>query len=964
MTVRLDVIGPPRLSVADEARPLRPRALDVLAALAVNPTSVTPTDVLAELIWTEVPLTAHAVIQNQVAYVRSQIGPSTIVTERDGYRLGTDVRRDITRFERMVGNAERARRLRDVPTARDEAQHALALARGGAFERLPATIAIVRARQRVVGLTLAAEETLAASLVALGDHERAAAMAERMIADGPQREYRWALAAIALYRSQRRREALATMTTAVRRLGEAGLEPGPALKRLESLLLADDPRLLDADIVDELLPRSNRDDVTEPTRRTHRSLRHTVLQAVDREHVAGRTAVVTITADRPPQARGVAESIARGAAHFGWQAHSIRGRREHEHPAHPLDLVASLGRFDDASGAPNLVVVDHADERGPDADRAISSIVRDGGPSIVMVGANHPDAIHIRPEDANWHQPPGMSAKLANDLEGIPDVALRFALLIALGRGGVPLDAADHLPGRRHLALLAERQLIDVAADRLEVWSDQLVDELIARSTPAELAVAHRDLADAHRHAAIEPAEEAHHRVVAAAISGVGVDAALEALARAADHHEQRGDLHLTTELLMRSAVLTADPAVALAHRVRAGECLRRAGDPRCEEVQRDAARAGLDLGRFDLAADALISLAVLGPTTEVGSVDPGLADEVDDVLNGDLDVDRTARLAGAATLLHSLAGDHERTVAYFRRAEAALSSTTEATRGLVLPYGYMALVGPGAIDDRRRIAHRLLGLGERLDDDEVRLEALHFLFSNQLQLGDPGVYATQLAYETIADRSRDHQRTWVAGYLRATLEHMAGRIEEAEATALSGLEEQGVAASRTMAIYSVQLMAIRLTQGRLAELADPIDELVAEQPAVAGWRACAALVAAEVGDLERAGEELDRVRKLGGLPRDATWSATGFVAGCAAAVAADRQAATWLLPQMEPMTGLMSWPGSCTLGPCDAPLGALFSLLGDDERAALHRQQARDITAALAAPVFDPLLGRLEQIG
>ncbi len=959
MALRLDVIGPPRLVVDEQPHKLRPRALDVLSALAVRPTAAATTDVLAEMIWTEVPVSAHAVIQNQVAYVRSEIGPETITTERGGYQLGTEIRRDVDRFEQMVGNADRARRLGDVRTAHDEAAGALELIRGAPFQRLPATIPVVRARQHVTALMLAAEETLASALIALGEHERAATLAERMVADSPEREYRWALTAVALYRGQRRREALASMTAAVRTLADAGLEPGPALKRLESLLHADDPRLFDPEVLDDLVPQSGGRSSTSTNLRSPRSVRTTVLDIVEREHAAGRSALVSVTADRPFATTTVAEGVATTADRFGWRSELVECRRSDGDPRHPLNLIDALDRFDPDTGAPRVIIIDHAEARGPDADLAIASIVRDGGPSIVMIGAAHPDATHVRLEDTPGQ--PGAAGSL--DEEHAPDVALRFALRIALGRGGVPLDVADQLPGRRHLALLADRALIDASTERLEVWSDDIADQLVADASTTDLATAHDDLADAYRHTGVAPAEEAHHRVVAAALDRGETHAALDALTRAADHFAELGELYPAAALLMRSAVLADDTGDAVTRSIRAGDYLRRAGDVRSEDVLRGAARTALDNGRVDLAADALMGLGALGTTSEAGSVDPGLADDIDDVLASNLDRERAARLAGAATLLHSIAGDHERTVAYFRRAHSEADGGSDATRGRVLPYAYMAVTGPGAIGERQQIARELFALAERLDDDDVRFEALHLTFSNQLQLGDPAIYSTHVAMAAMAERGRDRQRAWVANYIGSTLEHLAGRVDEAEASAESCLSAPGVAASRTIAIYSVQLMAIRLTQGRLAELAEPLDQLVADQPGVPGWRAGAALAAADVGDHPRAHAQLEQLARIGGLPTDATWSATGFVAGCAAALSGDTAAAEWLLPSLAPMAGLMSWPGSCTLGPCDAPIGALHALLGDDNRAAQHRRAGRALVDGLASPVFDPLLDRLDDV-
>ena len=62
----------------------------------------------------------------------------------------------------------------------------------------------------------------------------------------PFRERRWALLALAQYRSGRQADALASIRSARRALGqELGLDPGSELVALESRILAQDPGLTD-----------------------------------------------------------------------------------------------------------------------------------------------------------------------------------------------------------------------------------------------------------------------------------------------------------------------------------------------------------------------------------------------------------------------------------------------------------------------------------------------------------------------------------------------------------------------------------------------------------------------------------------------------------------------------------------------------------------------------------------------
>ena len=69
--------------------------------------------------------------------------------------------------------------------------------------------------------------------------------ARRLATREPYREHRWALLAVALYRSGRQREALDVIRGAASTLrDEVGLDPGRELADLEQAMLQQDPALL------------------------------------------------------------------------------------------------------------------------------------------------------------------------------------------------------------------------------------------------------------------------------------------------------------------------------------------------------------------------------------------------------------------------------------------------------------------------------------------------------------------------------------------------------------------------------------------------------------------------------------------------------------------------------------------------------------------------------------------------
>ena len=105
---------------------------------------------------------------------------------------------------------------------------------------MPARLEAVRLGQ----LRLAAEEDLLEARLDCGDHAGVATDGTVLTGQQPFRERRWALLALAQYRSGRQADALASIRSARRALGqELGLDPGSELVALESRILAQDPGL-------------------------------------------------------------------------------------------------------------------------------------------------------------------------------------------------------------------------------------------------------------------------------------------------------------------------------------------------------------------------------------------------------------------------------------------------------------------------------------------------------------------------------------------------------------------------------------------------------------------------------------------------------------------------------------------------------------------------------------------------
>jgi DNA-binding SARP family transcriptional activator len=223
-----------------EIRRQKQRAL--VAALALRAGDVVTVDRLVDDLWGEQPpRTARHALENYVSEVRGILGKDLIVTHPGGYQLAVEPDQvDVVRFERLLATArggtaeERAEALRQ----------ALDLRRGPPLADL-ATEPFARAEiARLEELELNAREELLDAELELGRHGESVAVLEPLVAAHPYRERLRAQLMLALYRSGRQADALASYQEARGiLLDELGIDPGEELQELQRAILRQDPGL-------------------------------------------------------------------------------------------------------------------------------------------------------------------------------------------------------------------------------------------------------------------------------------------------------------------------------------------------------------------------------------------------------------------------------------------------------------------------------------------------------------------------------------------------------------------------------------------------------------------------------------------------------------------------------------------------------------------------------------------------
>jgi DNA-binding SARP family transcriptional activator len=246
------VLGPLQVIVDDVPADVGgPRQRCVLARLIAEHGRVVSADRLIEDLYADdAPPQALAAVQSYVSHLRRALEPGrparapsgVLVTSAPGYaiQLGQDAV-DAWSFEDEI---HQAAELDDPVAVHNRLSSALASWRGPAFQEFGGMAWADLEASRLEELRLMATERLADAALRLGRAAQAVAGLDRLAAEHPLREEAWRLLALALYQSGRQGDALSALRRARARLAaDLGVDPGPALRELESDILAQAPRL-------------------------------------------------------------------------------------------------------------------------------------------------------------------------------------------------------------------------------------------------------------------------------------------------------------------------------------------------------------------------------------------------------------------------------------------------------------------------------------------------------------------------------------------------------------------------------------------------------------------------------------------------------------------------------------------------------------------------------------------------
>ncbi|MFC7384852.1 AfsR/SARP family transcriptional regulator [Sphaerisporangium rhizosphaerae] len=245
------------LQVVDGGADLTPSAAKVravLAMLVLRHNQIVSTRELIDELWGErPPATALPTLHTYVYKLRKMLGtggPATVVTQTYGYLLATAPETiDVYRFERLVADGWNALEREDAAHATEALSQALALWRGPALANLAAGELLSAQITRLEESRLRALQLRLDADLRLGRHRELISELKELIAIHPLNEDFYAKLMTALYQAGRRGEALEVYQNLRQVLvGQLGLEPSPALCRLQQRLLSANPGLEQPDL--------------------------------------------------------------------------------------------------------------------------------------------------------------------------------------------------------------------------------------------------------------------------------------------------------------------------------------------------------------------------------------------------------------------------------------------------------------------------------------------------------------------------------------------------------------------------------------------------------------------------------------------------------------------------------------------------------------------------------------------
>ncbi len=390
------------------------------------------------------------------------------------------------------------------------------------------------------------------------------------------------------------------------------------------------------------------------------------------------------------------------------------------------------------------------------------------------------------------------------------------------------------------------------------------------------------------------------------------------------------------------------------------GDAAMQAGEStRAKRTLRDAAELARTLGDGELLARTGLAF---GWWLEPGKTDRYLVDLLEEA---------AAALAGADGALHARVLAHLAAELWYtgtpeRRADLSAEAVAMARRvgdqralAFALSSRHLALWGPANVEERLAVAGEVVRLATAIDDVERVLQGRVWQVVDFLEIGDIQAVDVAIALcERLAEELRQPGYVWWTEIFRAMRALVDGRFAAAEELIhrafATGQRAQNENATQ---VFATQMFVLRREQGRLAELEPAFKAMVEQYPDIPSWRCGLAMLYAQLGRLEEARQEFERVavNDFGELPRDLFWLIGMWLLADVCCALGDGARARVLYDLLAPYAGRVMVTGRAVVcaGSAAHSLAILAALVGNHDDAERHFEHALAMNLRLGARPF-----------
>ena len=259
----------------------------------------------------------------------------------------------------------------------------------------------------------------------------------------------------------------------------------------------------------------------------------------------------------------------------------------------------------------------------------------------------------------------------------------------------------------------------------------------------------------------------------------------------------------------------------------------------------------------------------------------------------------------------------------------------------------------PGSIHERVELAGEMLEIASNLGDKHQQIEATAYRIYDALALGDLDNWKADLdSQQAIVESIGEAFYKYGDCAMQVAPVIQDGNYDAAEKLAMEAFAAgQQLGVDNAEGVLGIQMFTIRREQGRLREVAPMLKQFMNDEVSAA-WRPGLALIYAEIGQLDDARAELERLGAddFAILPRDSLWQTSLVYLAEVCDYLQDTENARTLYRLLVPYAELTVVVGAASvcLGATSRFLGQLAATLSKWDDAETYFQHALDMDARM----------------